>query len=281
LITGESGTGKELIAESLHYNSYRKNQPFIKINCGAVAETLLESELFGYEKGAFTGAQKSKKGCFSLADKGSIFLDEVSETSLSMQVKLLRVLQEREITPVGSEMTYKIDVRIIAASNKDLKRLVDDGNFREDLFYRLNVVRLQIPALRERREDIPILAQHFLEMFKAKNNKMIRGFTPGALKLLTNHEWRGNVRELMNAIERAVIFSLNDYLDESLFSFISEKKDESRNREDIDILPLDEVEKRVVLEAMEKVLGNKSEAARRLGITRKTLAKKLQMYGYE
>ncbi len=288
LIRGESGTGKELIAESVHYNSRRKDKPFIKINCGAVAETLLESELFGYEKGAFTGADKKKKGCFSLAEGGSIFLDEISETSLNMQVKLLRVLQEREITPVGSENTYKIDVRIITASNKDLNELVKEGKFREDLYYRLNVVKLQIPALRERKEDIPLLAQHFLKIFKNRNNKNIKGFSAGALEIITDYDWPGNVRELMNAVERGVIFSLEEYLNESLFSFISEKKENKKEDKTFNdtennntIISLEEIEKKAVLDAIKAVSGNKSEAARRLGITRKTLATKLKNYGYE
>jgi two-component system, NtrC family, response regulator HydG len=280
LIAGESGTGKELIAEAVHYNSSRKDKSFIKINCGAVSESLLESELFGHEKGAFTGADKKKKGCFSLADGGSIFLDEVSETSLNMQVKLLRVLQEKEIMPVGSEKIYSIDVRIIAASNKNLEELVQKGLFREDLYYRLNVVKLEIPALRERKEDIPLLAQHFLEIFKDRNNKQINGLSQDTINLLMQYDWQGNVRELMNAMERAVVLSLGEYIDESLFAFISEKNDPFfKTKENEEIIPLEEIEKKAILKAMKMVSGNKSEAARKLGITRKTLAKKLKIYG--
>jgi two-component system, NtrC family, response regulator HydG len=213
MITGASGTGKELIAGVIHYNSPRKDGPFVKINCAAITETLLESELFGHEKGAFTGADRRKEGRFIQAHHGSLFLDEVSEMSLTMQVKLLRVLQERELTRVGGEEVLKVDVRVIAATNRDLIDLKSKGLFREDLFYRLNVVSLEIPPLSERREDIPLLAQHFLGMFSEKNNKEIKGFTPGAMDRLIRYDWPGNVRELMNAVERGVVLTRTDYLD--------------------------------------------------------------------
>ena len=284
LITGESGTGKELIAGAIHYNSERKEGPFVKVNCAALTETLLESELFGHEKGAFTGAHRRKDGQFSLAHRGSLFLDEVSEMPLSMQVKLLRVIQEREFIRVGGEEVIKVDVRIIAATNKDLAGEIAAGRFREDLFYRLNVVTLLIPSLRQRKDDIPLLAQHFLTSFAAKNRKTIKGFTPRAMARLTAYDWPGNVRELMNAVERMVVLSRTDYVDEpDLPPSILEQKDPSNQRESMAEfpadLPLEEVEKASILKTLESTGGNKSEAARRLGITRRTLHKKLKKYG--
>ena len=286
LITGESGTGKELIAGAIHYNSSRKDGPFVKINCAAITETLLESELFGHEKGAFTGADRRKEGRFFQAHRGSLFLDEVSEMSLTMQVKLLRVLQEREFTRVGGEKTIPVDVRIIAATNKDLPQLIGKGEFREDLYYRLNVVDLEIPFLRKRREDVPLLAQHFLQIFAARNHKEIKGFTPQAMDHLIRYDWPGNVRELMNAVERAVVLSRSDYLSEKDFPVISgsEIKNDGTISQTPQMngdgaTPLEEVEKATILKTLEAAGGNKSEAARRLGITRKTLHKKLKTYG--
>ena len=281
MITGESGTGKELIAGVIHYNSPRKDGPLVKINCAAITETLLESELFGHEKGAFTGADRRKEGRFYQANKGSIFLDEVSEMPLSMQVKLLRVLQERELTRVGGEKVIPVDVRVIAATNKDLDELKNEGAFREDLYYRLNVVCLEIPPLRERRDDIPLLARHFLGMFADKNNKEIKGFTPGAMDLLIRYDWPGNVRELMNAVERGVVLARTEYLDDKDFVMIQTPLQEPCDTSsylDHD-MPLEEVEKAAILRMLESVDGNKSETARRLGITRKTLHKKLKKYG--
>ena len=282
MITGESGTGKELIAGVIHHNSPRKDGPFVKINCAAITETLLESELFGHEKGAFTGADRRKEGRFYQANQGSIFLDEVSEMPLTMQVKLLRVLQERELTRVGGEKVIPVDVRVIAATNKDLVDLKNRGLFREDLYYRLNVVSLEIPPLTKRRDDIPLLARHFLEIFVDKNKKEIKGFTPKAMDQLIRYDWPGNVRELMNAIERAVVLARTDYLDDQDFSILQPLLQQPvpvlSDFENIDI-PLDEVEKAAILRMLESVAGNKSEAARRLGITRKTLHKKLKKYG--
>jgi two-component system, NtrC family, response regulator HydG len=281
LITGESGTGKEMIANVIHYNSPRKDASFIKINCAALTESLLESELFGHERGAFTGADKKREGKFRQADGGSIFLDEVSEMSAAMQVKLLRVLQERELTPVGGAEVIAVNVRVIAASNKDLKKEMEQKRFREDLFYRLNVVALNVPPLKDRKEDIPLLAQHFLQMFAAKNKKNIKGFTPQSMQKLVKYAWPGNVRELMNAVERAVVLSRSEYLDvDELVLFMADNQitggnDQLRLPEN---MPLDEVEKRSILEAVNACGGNKSEAARRLGITRKTLRKKLDKY---
>ncbi len=278
LLTGESGTGKELIAGAIHFNSLRKEKPFVKINCAAITETLLESELFGHEKGSFTGAERRKEGKFRQADGGSIFLDEVSEMSLAMQVKLLRVLQEREIVRVGGEEVIKIDVRVIAATNRNLVEEIEKGNFREDLFYRMNVVSLNMPSLRERREDIPLLTQHFLTLFAEKNNKDIKGLTPQAMDGLLKYEWPGNIRELMNVIERAVVLSRAEYLDEDDVSLII-RREPAAQQINHGNMPLEDVERNTVLETLEAAEGNKSEAARRLGITRRTLHKKLKKYG--
>ena len=286
LITGESGAGKELIAGAIHYNSLRKDGPFVKLNCAAITETLLESELFGHEKGAFTGADRRKEGRFYQAHGGSLFLDEVSEMSLTMQVKLLRVLQERELTRVGGERTLQVDVRVLAATNKNLADLIGQGEFREDLYYRLNVVDMEVPSLQKRREDVPLLALHFLEKFSAKNRKDIKGFTPQALDSLIRYDWPGNVRELMNAVERAVVLSRSDYLSNKDFPIIIsgeiEKSEAASDTAQIKIngdQPLEEVEKATILKTLDAAGGNKSEAARRLGITRKTLHKKLKLYG--
>jgi two-component system response regulator HydG len=288
LITGESGTGKELIAGAMHFNSHRKDGPFIKINCAAITETLLESELFGHEKGAFTGADRRKEGRFLQAHGGSLFLDEVSEMSLTMQVKLLRVLQEREFNRVGGEHTIQVDVRVIAATNKNLIDLIGKGAFREDLYYRLNVVGIEIPTLRQRKEDVPLLAQHFLEIFSAKNRKQTKGFTPRAMDYLIKYDWPGNVRELMNAIERAVVLTRSDYLNEDDLPFIQDsllneekipRQTAQMGLEDDLSVSLEDVERTTILKTLEAAGGNKSETARRLGITRKTLHKKLKAYG--
>jgi len=286
LITGDSGTGKELIAGAIHFNSNRKQGPFIKLNCAAITETLLESELFGHEKGAFTGAERRKEGRIRQADGGSLFLDEVSEMPLTMQVKLLRVLQERELTRVGGEEVIRVDIRLIAATNKDLPELIAEERFRADLYYRLNVVGLELPALTRRREDIPLLAQHFLERFSKQNKKTIDGFTPKAMDRLIRYGWPGNVRELMNAIERAVVLARSDFLDVPDFPLLS--GDDNLDQpppagNGVVMLPgemsLAQVERAAIIGSLEAAGGNKSEAARRLGITRKTLHKKLKEYG--
>lgn len=280
LITGESGTGKEMIAGAIHFNSPRKDGPFIKMNCAAVSEGLLESELFGHEKGAFTGALRRREGSFRQAHRGSLFLDEVSEMSLAMQVKLLRVLQEKEFVRVGGEELIRVDVRIIAATNKDLSGLVREGRFREDLYYRLNVINLSVPPLRERREDIPMLAEHFLKMFTEKNAKQVKGFTPQAMDRLIRHTWPGNVREMMNTIESAVVLCSSSYLREEDIPVFRELATDSLSpREQSSDLSLDMVERSTILTTLESVGGNKSEAARKLGITRATLHKKLKKYG--
>ncbi len=221
LIIGSSGTGKELIAGAIHYNSPRSQGPFIRINCAAITETLLESELFGHERGSFTGADKKRKGKFLQADGGSILLDEIGEMSLGMQAKLLRVLQEKEITPVGSETNIKLDVRVIASTNKDLQTMSKNNDFREDLFFRLNVVTLEIPPLNARSEDIPELALYFLKIFSEKNHRAIKDFTPEAMDAMVRYQWPGNVRELMNTVERGVVLAKSDYFSVEDLSFIS------------------------------------------------------------
>ena len=284
LINGESGTGKELIAGATHFNSPRKDGPFVKINCAAITETLLESELFGHEKGAFTGADKRKDGRFVQAHKGSLFLDEVSEMTLAMQVKLLRVLQEREITRVGGEGAVKVDVRVIGATNRNLMNMIKEGSFREDLFYRLNVISLDIPPLRKRRDDIVLLAQHFLQDFSAKNRKQIKGFTPKAIDRLIRYDWPGNVRELMNAVERAVVLARTEHIDDEDLAIIQTPLGQTAEStpvlDDINYnTTLEDMERTAVIKTLKTSDGNKSEAARRLGITRKTLHKKLKKYG--
>ena len=288
LVTGDSGTGKELIAKSIHHNSPRKDQPLVIVNCAALTESLLESELFGHEKGAFTGADRRREGRFRQADKGTIFLDEIGETSATMQAKLLRVIQEREIQRVGGEETLKVDVRIIAATNRDLKQDVAEGRFREDLFYRLNVVTLDVPPLFERRDDIPLLVQHFVEKFGRKNRKPVKGLSPLAMDMLLKYKWPGNVRELENTIERAVILLAGDLISEKeLPATISEPYSEARDwfephRPPLQAnRPLEDIEKEAILATLEACRGNKSEAARKLKINRKTLHNKLKEYGVD
>jgi two-component system response regulator HydG len=279
LITGESGTGKELVAAELHKNSDRHNGPFVKVNCAALAETLLESELFGHEKGAFTGADRRREGRFVQADGGTLFLDEIGETTHAMQVKLLRVLQEHELQRVGGEETIKVDVRILAATNRDLAAEVKAGNFREDLYYRLNVVTLSVPPLRERTGDIPLLVAHFVRKFAEKNRRTVEAVTPRCMELLVRYGWPGNVRELENAIERGVILMRGDQLTEKSLPLPIQKQEE-KGHEDLAVpaASLHEAERLLILQTLEETGGNKSEAARRLGITRKTLQNKLQRY---
>jgi len=280
MVTGESGTGKELIARAVHVNSPRRKGPYVAVNCAALTETLLESELFGHEKGAFTGADRRREGRFLAADKGTIFLDEIGEMPLSMQVKLLRVIQEREIQRVGGDQTIKVDVRIVTATNRDLLAEVEAGRFRQDLYYRLNVVALALPSLREREEDIPLLASHFLGKFASKNGKRIKGFTPEAMDRLLKHHWPGNVRELENAVERAVVLARGDYVSErELPPALSGGTGEGRSEGGFANLTLEELERLAILDALDAAGGNKSEATRRLGITRKTMHAKLAKYG--
>ncbi len=279
LVAGESGTGKELVSAAIHFNSPRKLKPFIRINCAAITETLLESELFGHEKGAFTGADKKRKGKFLQADKGSILLDEIGEMSLAMQAKLLRVIQEKEMTPVGGDQSIKTDVRIIAATNKDLKKHSDEGSFRQDLYYRLNVVNIEVPPLRDRVEDIPILATHFLGQFAQKNQRDIKGFSPDAMDAMIRYPWEGNVRELMNCVERGVVLARSDYIHATDLPFGGQAEDDMETSAlDLANISLARVEEKAILSTLEAAGGNKSEAARRLGITRKTLLKKINQY---
>lgn len=285
LIVGESGTGKELIARSIHLNSRRKEHPLVIVNCAALTETLLESELFGHEKGSFTGADRRREGRFMQANRGTIFLDEIGEMSPMMQAKLLRVIQEREIQRVGSDQTITVDVRILAATNRDLKEAVASGKFREDLYYRLNVVTLRVPPLRERVDDIPLLAQHFLQKYAEKNRKQVKGFSPLAMDMLLKYTWPGNVRELENAVERAVILLPGEYVSERELplgitqSYPGDKGLASPGGELTQFQPLEEMERKAILAALEETGGNKSEAARKLGITRRTLYNKLQKFG--
>jgi two-component system response regulator HydG len=286
LITGESGTGKELIAKSLHLNSSRKDHPLVTVNCAAITETLLESELFGHEKGAFTGADKRREGRFMQANRGTIFLDEIGEMSSTMQAKLLRVLQEREIQRVGGDQVLKVDVRIVAATNRDLELEVADGRFREDLYYRLHVIALKVPRLRDRRDDIPLLAHHFLEKYAVRNRKSAKGFSPLAMDMLIKHDWPGNVRELENIVERAVILMTGEHVTEKQLPMNIVEGHTGSTPSVLAGLSLSEgsrsleqIEKEAILATLEATEGNKSETARRLGITRKTLHNKLKTYG--
>ncbi|MFZ5774371.1 MAG: sigma-54-dependent transcriptional regulator [Thermodesulfobacteriota bacterium] len=283
LITGESGTGKELIAAALHAHSGRANEPLVKVNCAALTESLLESELFGHEKGAFTGADRRREGKFVQAGKGTIFLDEIGETSPAMQAKLLRVLQEHELQRVGGQDTLLVEARVIAATNRDLEEEVRQGRFREDLYYRLNVVTLHVPALRERREDIPELATSFVDKFAAKNRRQVLGITPRCMDLLRNYPWPGNVRELENAIERGVILMRGDYLDEESLPIPVRRWAGEPDPRQAATAPasLEEAERMVIANVLAETDGNRSEAARRLNITRKTLLSKLQKYGLD
>jgi len=287
LIYGESGTGKELVAEALHRNSERRNKPFVKVNCAALAESLLESELFGHEKGAFTGAEKRREGKFVQADGGTLFLDEIGETSQAMQVKLLRVLQEHELQRVGGEDTVKVDVRIIAATNRNLEEEVSRNAFREDLYYRLNVVMLTVPPLRTRGADIPALVEHFARKFAEKNRRVLDRITSECMELLTDYPWPGNVRELENAIERGIILMRGTELTEkSLPLSIQKQADKLPEKQapvadEVEAGSLFAAEKQLILRTLEETAGNKSEAARRLGITRKTLLNKLNKYEVE
>jgi transcriptional regulator with PAS, ATPase and Fis domain len=281
LIQGASGTGKELFAKAIHNLSLRKNKPFIKVNCGALPDPLLESELFGYEKGAFTDAKKDKPGRFALANGGTIFLDEVGDMSASLQVKLLRVLQEKEYEPLGSTTPKKTDVRIIAATNKDLSKLVNEGKFRDDLYYRLNVVKIDLPPLSQRREDIPLLIDAFVRKFNAKMGKKISGVSDRVLRVLLRYEYPGNVRELENIIEHAFVLCGKDRIElECLPKEIAGSQMEPTSslptREES---PFDQAEAEVIDKVLKKHGGNRIKSANELGIGRTTLWRKIQKYG--
>ncbi len=277
LIQGESGTGKELIANAIHHGSPRRDRPFIKVNCAALPETLLESELFGYERGAFTGAVARKEGRFELADRGTLFMDEIGDLSPATQAKLLRVLQAGEFERLGGTRTLKVDVRLVAATNADLATLVREKRFREDLFYRLNVITIQIPPLRERREDIPLLAQHFLCRFAAKNAKAITGFTEEALDLLQTYTWPGNVRELENVIERAVVLTRSSMISPADLPETLVGSDQAARHLVISIgTPLEEVEDRLIEETLRYTKGDKTLAAKLLGIATRTIYRRMK-----
>jgi DNA-binding NtrC family response regulator len=279
LIYGESGTGKEMIADAIHHNSPRRDKPYIKVHCAAIPETLLESELFGHERGAFTGAIATKRGRFELAHTGTIFLDEVGEISPAMQVKLLRVIQQREFERVGGETPIKVDVRIISATNKNLKEEVEKGKFRDDLYYRLDVVSIHVPPLRERKDDIPLMVHKFIEEFSKENNKQIEGITSGALQALVSYRWPGNVRELRNVIESIVVLTKNSIITEQdLPSYIT-SKDEQASLKIPAGVSLAEAEKHLILFTLQNTGGNKTKASEILKIGRKTLHRKLAEYG--
>jgi DNA-binding NtrC family response regulator len=285
LLGGESGVGKDLIARAIHQHSRRASGPFVKINCTAIPENLLESELFGYEKGAFTGAVSAKPGKFELADKGTIFLDEIGDVPGSIQVKLLRVLQDRDFERLGGTRTLKVDVRVVAATNQDLRAALEEGTFREDLYYRLNVVPINIPPLRDRKEDIPYLVDHFIDRFTRESGKPIKGITPAAQRLLMEFHWPGNVRELENIIERAVALSAGDMLDvaDIRLDLSPAKAVSSLSAAGAPFVPegvtLEQFEDEIITEAVRRSNGNKSQAARLLGISRNALRYRLAKMG--
>ncbi len=305
LITGESGTGKELVAKALHENSSRKHEPFIKINCAAIPKTLMESELFGYEKGAFTGATSSKPGRFELADQGTLFLDEIGEIPVEMQVKLLRAIQESEFERVGGLKTIKVDVRLITATNRDLEQEIKNGNFREDLYYRLNVVPLQIPPLRRRQGDIPLLVTHIIKKFNERLKKSITGIADDALAALEAHTWPGNIRELENVLERTILFTKGDRIERADLQLglgpdlpRTVTTDVTNNSQPLPILDDDgdatetsgslkdavraetaRVERELIVKALDETGGNVTQAARLLKISRKSLQMKMKEFG--
>lgn len=284
LIRGESGTGKELIARAIHYASPRRDRPFVAVNCAALSESLLESELFGHEKGAFTGADRMRRGRFEQADRGTLFIDEVGDIPLPVQVKLLRVLQEQAFERVGGNETLHVDVRIIAATHRDLERMIHDGTFREDLFYRLNVVCIEIPPLRRRRSDIPALVEHFLRTYAEENGKAIEGVSKEAMDRLMKYDYPGNVRELENAIERAVVLARGRWItteDLPLSIRGAESEQDLVRRRRAGSLPemVEQLEREAIADALERAGGVQSRAAALLGITERNLRYKLKKYG--
>ena len=282
LITGESGTGKELVTRAIHYNSPRKDEPFIKLNCAALPQDLIESELFGHEKGAFTGAFKQTKGRFELANRGTLMLDEISELEPPLQAKLLRVLQEREFERIGSGTSIKVDVRIVATTNRNLLEQIEKGKFREDLYYRLNVIPLALPSLRDRKEDIPSLIDHFVDKYNTENDKILSGVTEKALDILTGYNWPGNIRELENYIERAVVISQENQIDEHHLPLDVLTGAAGARSADEGIqggMTVREMEKKLILKTLEASRGNRTAAADTLGISSRTLRNKLHEYG--
>ncbi len=283
LLAGESGVGKDLIARAIHFHSPRKDKPFVKINCTALPENLMESELFGYEKGAFTGANVSKPGKFEQADTGTVMLDEIGDVPANIQVKLLRVLQEREFERLGSNKTLHIDVRVIAATNRDLRAALEDGTFREDLYYRLNVVPMEIPPLRERKEDIPYLSRHFVSKLGPETGSAVKGITDAAIDKLMNYSWPGNVRELENVIERSMVMALGDKLDAGDIRLDMNLRTRPSSTEMglPEGMSLDAYEQELIRNALKQAEGNKSQAARILGLTRNALRYRLTQMGIE
>ncbi len=283
LLAGESGVGKDLIARAIHFHSPRRDRPMVKINCTAIPENLMESELFGYEKGAFTGANTSKPGKFEQADTGTVFLDEIGDVPANIQVKLLRILQEREFERLGSNVTRRIDVRVIAATNQDLRAALEQGTFREDLYYRLNVVPLNIPPLRERKQDIPFLARHFVRKLALDMGSRVESITEPAIAKLMDYHWPGNVRELENVIERSLVMCSGAELDAADIRLGDAPR--SRSQNDTRFLPegmsLDAYEQEIIREALRRAEGNKSQAARLLGLTRNALRYRLAQMGLE
>ena len=279
LITGESGTGKELIAEAVHINSQRATQPFVKVNLGGISQSLFESEMFGHKKGAFTDATSDRMGRFEMADKGTIFLDEIGELDLSCQVKLLRVLQDQTFEVLGDSRPRKTDIRVVSATNADLRRMVVEHTFREDLFYRINLITVKLPALRERREDIPLLARHFADRQATLNNLPRTEFSADALTFLSRLPYPGNIRELKNLVERTILVSGKDILDASdLEKQYQRYEDANKDRASFEGMTLDEIERRTILQALERYKGNLSQVATALGISRAALYRRLEKY---
>jgi DNA-binding NtrC family response regulator len=279
LIRGESGTGKELIAKAIHFASPRVSAPLVRVNCAALPETLLESELFGHERGAFTGAVAARKGRFEAADRGSLFLDEIGDLPLHLQAKILRVLQEREFERVGSNHPIRVNVRVLAATHRDLESLVKSGRFREDLYYRLNVVTIFLPPLRERRQDLPLLIDHFLSLFAAKNGKEIRGFSPQARDALLRYDYPGNVRELENLIERAVVLTRDEVIGKDDLPLLVHEPEADEEKEPHLPAAVQELERQMIREAMARASGVQTRAAELLGISERALRYKLKKYG--
>lgn len=281
LIIGSTGTGKELVARAIHYNSDRKDAPFMPINCSAIPETLLESELFGHQKGAFTGAHETRRGLFEEAQGGTVFLDEINTLSQNLQVKLLRVLQERVVRRVGGRENIQIDIRLVSASNQDLEDAVKRGEFRQDLFYRLNVVPVRLPDLKNRREDIPLLVHHFLQKFAQQHGEAPRRFSSDGMRILMTHAWPGNVRELENAVEHALTMGSGEILTpEDLPASITAPERDIVEEATLDNVPLSEVERRYILRILDKMGGHQIKTAQVLGIDRRTLYRRLRQYGY-
>jgi DNA-binding NtrC family response regulator len=281
LIEGESGTGKELIARAIHANSARSTGPFVPVNCAAIPETLLESELFGYVRGAFTDARKDRRGLFQEASGGILFLDEISEIPLGLQAKLLRVLEDKEVRPLGANQAEKVDTRVLSASNRNLDQLVRAGKFRQDLYYRLNVIRIELPPLRQRSEDLPLLVNHFIGKFAASTKREIKGIDPAALGVLQNHDWPGNIRELEHVLERAVLLGKDDLIGiDDLPSHITAQGERSFlvGQAVAKQLTLRDLEREYIGKVLENTGGNKTEAARILGVDRTTLYRKLEEY---